>query len=181
MNIINFIHKKSYEKIVKTVRRDPITFVPYVLSFLILMLVPIGVFWLINTMFPSFFSGPVAYPVSVLFASAFYLCLYLFFYSYFVAFYLDMWVITNDRLIDVRQISLFAKSIAELDLYQIQDADSDVIGFFPTIFNYGNVTLQTAGPIPKFIIHNTHRPHELRELLLDLSAEDKKYHANQKK
>jgi hypothetical protein len=92
-----------------------------------------------------------------------------------------MWIITNDRLIDVRQISLFAKSIAELDLYQIQDATSEVKGFFATIFKYGNVTLQTAGSVPKFIIYNTPNPDKIRELLLDLSAEDKRYHASQKK
>ncbi len=181
MNLINFIHKKSYEKIVKTVRRDPITFVPYIIVFLLTMLVPVGVLWLINTMFPGLLVGAISYPLVVLFASAYYLCLFLFFYSYFVAFYLDMWVITNDRLIDVRQISLFAKSIAELDLYQIQDATSDVKGFFASVFNYGNVNLQTAGSVPKFIIYNTPDPHALRQLILDLAAEDKRYHASQKK
>lgn len=181
MNLIEFIHKKAYEKIVRTIRRDPITFVPYVLIFIILMFVPVGVFWLINTMFPGILTGTNSYPIVILFASTYYLCLYLFFYSYFVAFYLDMWVITNDRLIDVRQISLFAKSIAELDLYQIQDATSEVKGFFASVFNYGNVTLQTAGSIPKFIIFNTPNPHEIRQLLLDLASEDKRYHANQKK
>lgn len=181
MNLIEFIHKKSYEKIIRTVRRDPITFVPYVLVFIILMLVPIGVFWLINTMFPDLFTSTALYTIAVLGASIFYLCLYLFYYSYFVAFYLDMWVVTNDRLIDVRQISLFAKSIAELDLYQIQDASSEVKGIFPSIFKYGDVTLQTAGSVPKFIIYNTPNPHELRQLILDLAAEDKRYHSSQAK
>jgi hypothetical protein len=180
MNLIDFIHKKSYERIIKTVRRSPVTFIPYVLIFLILALVPAGVFWLINTMFPALLYGNTSYPAMILFGSTYYLCICLFFYSYFVAFYLDIWIITNDRLVDVRQISLFAKSISELDLYQIQDATSEVEGFFPSIFNYGTVTLQTAGSIPKFIIYDTPHPHELRQLLLDLASEDKRYHAGHK-
>ncbi len=181
MNLIEFIHKKSYEQIIKTVRRSPVTFIPYVAVFIILAAMPVGVFWLINTMFPTLISGNIFYPIMVLFGSTYYLCICLFFYSYFVAFYLDMWVITNDRLVDIRQISLFAKSISELDLYQIQDATSEIEGFFPSIFNYGTLTLQTAGPVPKFIIHNTPNPHELRQLLLDLSSADKRYHAGQGK
>jgi len=180
MNLLEFIHKKSYERIVRTIRRDPITFVPYIVVFIILMFVPIGVFWLINTMFPEILANNIVYPIAVLFASMYYLCLYLFFYSYFVAFYLDMWIITNDRLIDVQQISLFGRSVAELDLYQIQDASSEIKGILPTIFRYGDVTLQTAGPVPKFIIHSTPNPHEIRKLILDLAAEDKRYHSGQK-
>lgn len=181
MNITNLIHKKEYEKILRIVRRDPITFIPYILVFVILMVMPVGVYWLINNMFPLLFQGDAAYVGAVLFASAYYLCLYLFFYSYFVAFYLDMWIVTNDRLIDVRQISLFGRSIAELDLYQIQDASSETTGFFASIFKYGDITLQTAGSVPKFILYDTPEPHELRQLILDLAAEDKRFHTNQVK
>ena len=80
MNITNLIHKKEYEKILRIVRRDPITFVPYILVFIILMFMPVGVYWLINTMFPLLFQGDAAYVGAVLFASAYYLCLYLFYF-----------------------------------------------------------------------------------------------------
>lgn len=180
MTLENIFHIKPYEKTIYVLRRHYITFVPYILIFIILMLVPIALYWLVGGMFPNFFNGAVAYPLSVLFASIYYLSLYLFFFSYFVEFYLDMWIITNDRLVDIKQISLFARTIAEVDLYQIQDVSSDVRGFFPSLFNYGNVTLQTAGPVPKFILYNVHRPHALRQALIELSSEDKKYHSNLK-
>jgi len=176
MNLRSFIHQKSYEKIVRTVRRHPLTFVPYILTFAVLASVPIIVWWLLNNAFSAIAGNQTIYILAVLFGSMYYLSLCLFFYSYFTTFYLDMWIITNDRFIDVRQISLFARSVSETDLYQIQDVTSEVIGLFATIFHYGDITIQTASAVPKFIIRDAKNPHELRQLILDLATEDKKFH-----
>lgn len=176
MNLGRLVSPKNYEHIEAVTRRHPITFVPRILLIAVLLLVPIALYWLGQKMFPDFISADMARTLIVLFASAYYLSVYLFFYSFFITFYLDMAIITNDRLIDVEQPALFSRTIAEVDLYQVQDVTSDVEGFFASVFDYGNVTLQTAGPIPKFILHNVPHPHQLREQILNLSAEDKKYH-----
>ena len=80
-------------------------------------------------------------------------------------------------MVDIEQKSLFGRTVAEVDLYQIQDATSEVNGIFASMFNYGNVHVQTAGSIPNFILHNVPNPHVLRQQILDLSAEDKKLHS----
>jgi len=79
-------------------------------------------------------------------------------------------------LVDVRQISLFARTIAEVDLFQIQDVSSEVHGIFHSVFNYGDVYLQTAGPVPKFVLYNVPNPDKLRQAILELASEDKKFH-----
>jgi len=177
MHMDSVIKIKSYEKIVYILRSHGITFLPYVIIFIALLLIPIAVYWLFSAAFVNTIQDPANYPIMILAASAYYLTAFLFFYSFFVEFYLDAWIITNDRLVDVRQISLFARTVAEVDLYQIQDVSSEVHGFLPTIFNYGDIYLQTAGPVPKFIIHNVHRPDKLREAIIELSSEDKKFHS----
>ncbi|KKP59560.1 MAG: hypothetical protein UR53_C0001G0060 [Candidatus Magasanikbacteria bacterium GW2011_GWC2_34_16] len=176
MQIDSVIHLKSYEQIKLLLRRHAITFLPLIGIFIILLLMPIGVYFLINAIFPTFLTNTITYTLMVLFASIYYLSIYLFFYSYFVTFYLDLWIITNDRLVDIRQVTLFARTIAEIDLYQIQDISSDVSGFFPSLFNYGNVSIQTAGTIPKCILYNVPDPHHIRQVILELSAKDKDYH-----
>lgn len=168
---------KSYEHIVNVVRRHGVTFLPYIFLFLILICIPVVAYFLFEAAFTNTLQGPAATPILILIGSSYYLALALFFYSFFVEFYLDYWILTNDRLVDVRQISLFARTVAEVDLYQIQDVSSEVKGLFPTIFNYGNVYLQTAGPVPKFILMNVPAPDRLRQQILDLSSEDKKFHA----
>lgn len=181
MSLQNLIKQKSYEKIVLTARRHPVTFVPYIIFFLLLLIVPLGVYWLLNhSALNSYWQSPSGYAVTIIIASVYFLSCILFFYTNFVTFHLDMWIVTNDRLLDMAQKNLFSRVISELDLYHIQDATSQVNGFFPSIFNYGDIVLQTAGAVDRFMFHNVANPNKLRELILDLSAEDKKYHEQHK-
>jgi len=177
MNLNSVIKIKSYEKVIYILRRHGITFFPYLAIFTAMLLAPIIVYWLFSLSFTKLIEDPANYPFIVMAASAYYLSVFLFFYSFFVEFYLDCWIVTNDRLIDIHQISLFSRTVAEVDLYQIQDISTEIEGFFPTIFNYGNIYLQTAGAVPKFAIYNVHNPDKLREAIITLSAEDKKYHS----
>lgn len=172
----SLIQTKSYEHVVRVVRRHGITFTLYVVIFLAMICVPPIAYYLFEDAFTNTLQGPAAIPILIMIGSAYYLALALFFYSFFVEFYLDCWILTNDRLVDIRQISLFARTVAEVDLYQIQDVSSEVRGFFPTIFNYGNVYLQTAAHVPKFILFNVPAPDRLRQEILNLSSEDKKFH-----
>ncbi|MFH1789917.1 MAG: PH domain-containing protein [bacterium] len=176
MSIYDIIHAKPYEKIIAKVRRHFITYVPTILFFIILMMVPVALYFLLSNIFPLLISNPKSYPLLVLLASVYYLSIMLFFYTSFIEFYLDLHIITNDRMVDIKQITLFARKVAEVDLYQIQDVSSEVKGFFATIFKYGNVDVQTAGSVPKFSMQNVPNPHYLRRVILDLAADDKRQH-----
>lgn len=180
MQIGSIIHAKSYEKLLYKIRRHPITFIPGTLLIFVILVLPIGLYWLLASNFEMWMSGPAGFPITILFGSIYYLFSVLYFYTYFIDFYLDMMIVTNDRIIDIDQIGLFGRTIAEVDLYQIQDATSEVRGIFATMFNYGNLIIQTAGAIPKFTLHNISRPHYYRQMILDLVEEDRKYHAGQK-
>lgn len=177
MSLSNIIHQKPYEKIIMVRRRHPITFVPYILFSALLLFAPAGLYWLVaNSSLASLFQSQAGYVVVVLGGSIYYLSCLLFFYTHFVTFHLDLWIITNDRLLDMEQKSLFYRTISEVDLHQIQDASSEVHGLFPSIFGYGNIILQTAGPTPKFYFKNVANPNQLREQILHLASEDRKFH-----
>lgn len=179
MVITAFIHQKLYEHIVYKVRRHPITLVPAILSFLVLLAIPaLLYFFFIVRLFPSFLSGTFSYPFLVLAGSVYCLSVILFFYTYFVSFYLDMLIVTNDRLLHIEQQGLFARTISEVDLYKIQDITSAINGFIPSVFNYGNLLIQTAGAVERFIITSVPHPEMLRRAILDLSEADRKYHNN---
>lgn len=177
MHLNSLIKQKPDEKIILTVRRHPITFVPYALFFLLLLIIPFGLYWLLNnSSLSSYLQSQAGYVTAVLAASIYYLSCFLFFYTYFVTFHLDLWIVTNDRLLDMEQKSLFNRIISELDLFQIQDATSEVKGIFGSIFNYGNLILQTAGTVERFVFRSVANPSKLREIILNLAAEDKKFH-----
>ena len=176
MHISALIKQKSYEHIVYVLRRHPITFLPILILFIVLALMPIAVYLMINALYPTLFDGEVVYSISVLLASVYYLTIFLFFYARFVDYYLDMWIVTNDRIMDVEQLNLFSRTISELDLFRIQDVTTDVHGFFPTVFKYGNISVKTASQNINIVFQQVSNPNKIREELIHLSHEDRKYH-----
>ncbi|MBI5729165.1 MAG: PH domain-containing protein [Candidatus Magasanikbacteria bacterium] len=171
-----FIHQKPYEHIVYKVRHHLITLVPAILGFLVLLAIPAVLYLLIVRLFPSLLLGTFSYPLLVLAGSIYCLSIILFFYTYFVSFYLDLLIVTNDRLLHIEQQGLFARTISEVDLYKIQDITSEINGIFPSVFNYGNLLIQTAGALEKFMISSVPHPEMLRQAILDLAEADRKFH-----
>jgi len=98
------------------------------------------------------------------------------FFTQFIDYYLDLWVVTNDRIIDIEQFGLFSRITSELDLFRIQDVSSDITGLFSTMFNYGDVIVKTASNNQSIIFRNVSDPNTIRENLIKLSHEDRKYH-----
>ncbi len=176
MHLSYFVHQKSYEQIEHTLRRHWVTFIPSIIIFLIMLAVPIIVFFLIQKLFPNLLTGPISQPLTVLFGSSYALMTYLFFYIQFIDYYLDLWIVTNDRIIDIEQKGLFDRTITELELFQIQDVTSSVKGLFPTIFHYGDVTVTTASSTQSIIFHEIPNPDLVRQELIRLAEGDRKYH-----
>ncbi len=179
MIISNLIRQKSYEKIEYLLRRHPITFLPSFLIFLLMLAVPVIVYLLINNLYPNILdplASKILFPLATLSASIYYLGTCLFFYFRFIEFYLDIWIVTNDRIVSINQKGLFSQTISEMDLYRIQDVTVVVNGFFPSIFKYGDVQIKTASQNIKIIFKNVPKPNEIREALIQLSDEDRKHH-----
>ena len=76
---------------------------------------------------------------------------------------------------------MFARTVAELDLYKIQDITSDVSGIIASIFDYGHVNIQTAGAELRFNFIDVKTPHKLRKEIIELVRVDRKYHSSQPK
>lgn len=177
MHLSKFVKQKSYEDIQYVLHRHPLTFIPTVFLFLILAALPLVLFITIPGLFPESFQNlPSTTVLGILFTSAYYLGILVFFYTQFLLYYLDVWVVTNDRIIDVDQLSLFSRVISELDLASIQDVTTDVRGFFPTLFDYGDVVVKTASDNPNIIFRQVPHPNSVRAELVDLSDKDKERH-----
>jgi len=176
MSIAHIIKEKKGEHVIMILHRHPITFLPTIALFLVLFFVPIALFYMGNSLFPTLLDSAIAYPLLVLFASVYYLSIYLFFFAQFIDFYLDMWVITNERIVDIEQHSLFHRVITELELFRIQDATTNVQGIFPTLFNYGNVIVKTASNTDGIVFYNVPNPNSIRTNLIQFAEDDRKRH-----
>jgi uncharacterized membrane protein YdbT with pleckstrin-like domain len=58
---------------------------------------------------------------------------------------LDLYIVTNNRVIWVEQISWMNRNTRECNLWQVQEVSSKTKGIFANIFNYGTLSIQTAG------------------------------------
>lgn len=176
MHVSNLIHQKSYEKVNHILRRHPLTFLPQIGLLLLLLSLPIFIYFITISSFPTLLNNDRLYASAVLAASIYYLSVYLFFFTHFIDYYLDIWIVTNDRIVDVEQFGLFSRTISELDLFRIQDVTTDVHGFFPTFFNYGDVSVKTASQNLDIIFRNVSNPNHIRQQLLHLADIDRQYH-----
>lgn len=106
--------------------------------------------------------------------SAFYLFVILFAFANFVDYYLDVWIVTNERIINIEQKGLFSREISEKELGQMQDITSDVDGFLPTVLNYGNVYIQTAAEKERFVFKEIPFADEVARRISNLVSEYQK-------
>jgi hypothetical protein len=79
----------------------------------------------------------------------------------------DIWLVTNQRLIDSFKRHPFNLRVSTADLVNVQDISVDKSGITPTILNYGSVICETAGTGgPDFIIAGVPHPESV-QLLID--------------
>lgn len=174
----NLPGKLPGEQIIKIIRRDGFILAGKILLALILLGLPALVGGLILNLFPNLVEGEISYPSTVLASSGYVLFVWLFLFFSFIDYYLDVWIITSERIIDVRQEGFFSRVVSELKLFQVQDATSELKGIFQFIFRFGYVYVQTAGEMQRFVFKQIPRPEETRNIIIKL-VESKKHETHQ--
>lgn len=76
-------------------------------------------------------------------------------------YYLDVWIITSKRIIDVEQHGLFKREVSFLLLERIQDVSCHIDGIVPTLLNYGDISVHSAGIQGEFLIKGIPNPNFL--------------------
>jgi hypothetical protein len=59
-------------------------------------------------------------------------------------YYLDLWVITDRRIILVDQVGFFNRNVSIFRLERLQDIEFYIKGLLPTLLNFGTIKAQTA-------------------------------------
>jgi hypothetical protein len=86
----------------------------------------------------------------------------------FVDYYLDIYIVTDRRIVGIKQNGFFRREISELYLREVQDVKAKVEGLFPTTLHYGQVIVQTAAEIDNFIFDSVPHPYEISKKIIDL-------------
>jgi len=92
-------------------------------------------------------------------------------FGVFTDYFLDRWVVTNERIIDVNQKSFWSRQVASLFLHRVQNVETDVSGFFHTIFGFGTVSVESAGAeVNRIRMTGLSRPEHVRDVILREAA-----------
>lgn len=151
------------EQILMFIRRHPLALWPAYLSVsLIILIIVIFIFLFysfnLNQFLISFDLVVNPNKIFWLIIFMFVLTLFLFLYLSWMQYYLDITIVTNRRVIDIQQLTLFQRKIVSTDLLSIQDVRSEVKGFFQSTFDFGTVSIQTAGEAPNFTLRDLPKP-----------------------
>ncbi len=92
-------------------------------------------------------------------------------------YYLDIWIVSDKRIIDVNQRSLFHRDITSLRLEKIQDVSVDVSGVLATLFGFGKLTIHTAGDHEDIVIRNASEPAAAKEKIMAAHSRSLEYAA----
>lgn len=123
--------------------------------------------WAIRTYAPSLNSTPYLEWVN-LSKSLYLMFLMLGLLMIWVIYYLNVQIITNERIVDITQNSLVNHTVSELHLSRIEDVTSQVNGLLGTFLDYGNVYVQTAGETERFAFERVPSPAKIEKMILDL-------------
>lgn len=96
------------------------------------------------------------------------LLLWMHFFASWSDHWLDAWIVTTERVIDIEQHGFFRREVSSFPLHKIQDVTYTVSGIIPTWLQYGDVRMQTASISEDFIMRQVGFPQDVKELLIQL-------------
>jgi uncharacterized membrane protein YdbT with pleckstrin-like domain len=167
------------EQVVHVLRSHPITLWWLYLGIVILIGGPLLGWYVLQVAAPAVVADQGSFTLILLGSSAFFLFAWLFLFQNFLDFLLDIWIVTTKRILNIEQTGLFSRTVSELRLYRIQDVTSNVNGFVNTIFDFGNVEIQTAGEKEHFVFEQIPHPTRVSKSILDLAELDRKQHLDE--
>lgn len=165
---ISFELQDRDEEVILVLRQHPIAQLKTAL------MLAIGFFfipWLMN------FSGLMSvFPKH--FVAAFYVFLFIIFLGLllrsFLLWFFNVFIITDERIIDVDFLSMVYKNISTAKTENIEDVTNRSSGVMSSIFDYGTIYIQTAGEKTEFEFENVPHPAKVAKLLNELILEEER-------
>lgn len=164
---IRFDAQASTEKIILVLRKHPITQIPWVLSAILAAFLPV----LFSSISLLDFLPP-NYQLAA--AMGWYMLLIGFILEKILQWFYNVYIITDERIIDVDFISLIYKNISSAKLDNIEDVTATTGGAIQSVFNFGTIKIQTAAEKNEFEFEEVPKPAKVARLLNELLLEEER-------
>lgn len=162
---VHFETQQREEPIVLLLRRHWITNISWILLVVLMILGPLIISFLpIVDFLPSRFF--------IFFTILWYLLTLTFTLEKFISWFFNIFLITDERVVDVDFYSLTYKQISDAGLDKIQDITYRTGGVVGSIINFGDILFQTAGNQPNIEFEKVPRPAQVVSILNELIVQE---------
>lgn len=162
---IHFENQEKDEQVVLIVRRALITNIPWLLTALLLVFFPLIAFLSSDLITPFIDLSAQTIFVILLF---YYLMIFGFVLVEFTIWYFNVGLITNVRVVDLDLHGILHKHVSETRLNLIEDVSYSRVGSVRSVFNYGDVFIQTAGNKANFEFMRSPQPAKIVRIIADM-------------
>lgn len=149
---------KTEEVVVLIVRKYPLVFTGQIL---IATLFIIGPFFFMYVLFQLGGYGVVGFVVALLIGIILAV-------RVVVVYSFNVFIITEERIIDVDQQGFFRRTVSETTYEKIQDVSIKIHGIMQTILHYGSVVIQTAGTQANIELHGVKNPEHVQQNIINI-------------
>ena len=91
------------------------------------------------------------------------------FFPSYIAWNFSVFIVTDQRFIQITQKGLFHRSVVDVGLNQIQMVNYEVAGLQETLLGFGTIMVQTF--MGELLIHDVHHPAHIQKTMLKILRE----------
>lgn len=135
-------------------------------AFLIVLPIIVIVFLSVTNQSFSVGAGSPGGILATLGISVFVLVILLLFFQDVLDYYLDVLILSNERIIRIEQTGMFNRTVSQLTLDRIQDVTVQTKGISSSFLGYGTVTIETAGEQENFVLENLPNAEKIQSQIL---------------
>lgn len=163
--VFTFDSREDKEEIILVLRRHWFTNLSWMATTIILALIPlfIPIFSPFDFLSDSFIR---------LLEIFWYLITFAFAFEQFLSWYFNVFILTEERVVDIDFFNLLYKKVSEAKIDMIQDVTASQIGVPQTLFNFGKVLIQTASEVNQIELNNIPNPNLVLKVLQQMRTEE---------
>ncbi len=90
----------------------------------------------------------------------------LLFFPAWMSWYYSVFIVTDQRFIQITQKGFFHRSVVDMGLGQIQMVNYEISGLQETLLGFGTIMMQTF--VGDLVIHYLHKPQHIQKRLLEI-------------
>ncbi len=91
------------------------------------------------------------------------------FMPYWISWYYSVYIVTDQRLIQISRKGFFNKTVVDMSLDQIQSMNYQIRGLQETLLKFGTIVVQTY--MGDLVIHDVHHPEHVQKTLAKILRE----------